>query len=52
MQDDAVSNADDRQPFHRVNGKTMTQSEWREQLRDATEVFEIFKRSAYIAHEI
>lgn len=52
MLDDAVSTADDRQPFHRVDGKTGTQREWRENLRDATELLEMFKSAAYKAHEM
>jgi hypothetical protein len=29
-----------------------TEREWREKLRDATELFEMFKRAAYLAHEL
>lgn len=49
---DAVSTADDRQPFHMVEGKLVDQREWRERLRDATDLFDAFKRSAYKAGEI
>lgn len=28
MQNDAVSTVDDRQPYHRVDGKIVTQKEW------------------------
>jgi signal-transduction protein with cAMP-binding, CBS, and nucleotidyltransferase domain len=52
MEHDAVSTSDDRQPYHRVNGKTLTQMEWREQLKDATELFDAFKRQAYKDKEI
>lgn len=52
MQDDAVSTSDDRQPFHVIDGKVLTQREWREKLRDATELFDMFKREAYKSHEI
>lgn len=52
MQQDAVSTSDDRQPFHRVDGKLVDQREWRERLHDATDLFDMFKRSAYKAGEI
>jgi hypothetical protein len=52
MSNDAVSTSDDRQPYHRVNGKLMTQREWREKVRLATEVLDAFKRSAFLAHEL
>lgn len=43
---------DDRQPFHVVDGKVLTQSEWREKLRDAVDLFEAFKRQAHKDHEL
>lgn len=46
------STVDDRQPFHVVSGKVLTQSEWREHLRDAIDVFDAFKRQAHKDHEI
>lgn len=52
MLDDAVSMSDDRQPFHRIEGKTLTQKEWKANLRDATELLEMFKSAAYKAREI
>ncbi len=52
MQDDAVSTSDDRQPYHRVDGKTLDQREWHERLRDATDLFDAFKRQAYKDKEI
>lgn len=52
MQNDAVSTSDDRQPFHRVEGRTLDQREWREKVRDCTELLEEFKRAAYKAKEI
>jgi hypothetical protein len=50
--DDAVSTSDDRQPFHIVAGRIVDQREWRERLRDATELFDMFKHEAYKAGEI
>jgi hypothetical protein len=52
MEKDAVSTSDDRQPYHIVDGKVLTQSEWREKLRDATDIFDAFKRQAYKDGEI
>lgn len=52
MPNDAVSMLDERQPFHRIDGKTVTQREWRENLRDATELLEMFKSAVYKAHEM
>lgn len=52
MESDAVSTADDRQPYHRVDGKILTQMEWKEKLRDAHDVFDMFKRQAYRDKEI
>jgi hypothetical protein len=48
MQDDAVSTSDDRQPYHLVDGKIVTQSEWKERLRYATELFDAFKHQVYL----
>lgn len=52
QEDDAISMADNRQPFHRVDGKILTQSEWREKVRLCTEVLDAFKRSAHLNHEL
>jgi hypothetical protein len=52
MNQDAVSTSDSRQPFHVVDGKVLTQSEWREKLRDATDLFDAFKRAAYKDKEL
>jgi hypothetical protein len=52
MQNDAVSTSDERQPYHKVDGKTLTQLEWRERLRMAHDVFDDFKRQAYRDKEI
>lgn len=30
MQNDEVSTMDDRQPYHRIDGKLLTQKEWQE----------------------
>lgn len=52
MEHDPVSTSDDRQPYHRVDGKLVDQREWRERLRMAHEVFDNFKRQAYKDKEI
>lgn len=52
MERDAVSTSDDRQPFHVVSGKVLDQREWRERLKDATELFNAFKLQAYRDKEI
>lgn len=52
QENEAVSLVDDRQPFHIVDDKIVDQREWREKLRDATDLLEAFKRKAYIDHEI
>jgi len=52
MEQEAVSTGDDRQPYHIVDGNILTQAEWRQKLRDATELFELFKRAAYLDHEL
>lgn len=44
---DAVSTSDERQPFHRVNGKMINQREWRENLKLSVEILADFKRQAY-----
>lgn len=49
---DSRSTVDERQPYHVIDGKVLTQSEWRERLRDATDLFDAFKRSAYVNHEL
>lgn len=49
---DAVSTSDARQPFHIISDKVLDQREWREQLKDATELFDAFKRQAYKDKEI
>lgn len=52
IEPDAVSTSDDRQPYHRVDGKLVDQKEWRTKLRDATDLFDAFKRQAYKDKEI
>lgn len=52
MQNDAVSTADERQPFHRVSGKLIDQRQWRENLKDCVELLDAFKRQAYRDKEI
>ena len=52
MPEDAVSTSDDRQPYHVVAGRVLTQREWREHYRDASQLLEDFKRAAYKAKEI
>lgn len=50
--EDQVSQVDDRQPFHVVDGKVLTQSEWRLKVIAATELFDAFKQQAYRDGEI
>jgi hypothetical protein len=51
-EEDAKSLVDERQPFHRVDGKLIEQREWKERLRLAEEVLEAFKRQARLDHEL
>ena len=52
MEHDAVSMSDERQPYHVVDGKVISQAEWRQKLREATALFDEFKRQAYKRGEI
>lgn len=52
MEQEPMSISDDRQPFHKVNGKMLDQREWRDRLRDATALFDAFKLQAYRDGEI
>lgn len=47
-----VSLVDDRQPFHVVDGEILTQRDWREKVRDATELLEMFVRQAHKDHTL
>ena len=49
---DAVSMSYERQPFHKVDGELLDQRQWREKVRDCTELLEEFKRQAYKQHLI
>lgn len=51
-ENEPVSLVDERQPFHVVDGKVLSQAEWREKLRDAIDLFDAFKRQAHKDHEL
>jgi hypothetical protein len=51
-EDDSRSVVDERQPFHRVDGKLISQREWQDRLRLAEEVLDAFKRQARLDHEL
>jgi hypothetical protein len=48
MDNDAISISDERQPYHVIDGKILTQIEWKQKFKLATEVFEAFKHQAYL----
>ena len=51
-ENDAKSLVDERQPYHVIGSKVLTQAEWREKLRDAMDLFDAFKRQARKDHEL